>query len=91
MFVLVSLKKCPVTVETLVLPSLQLSSSAHVQLWTDSQAFGLFPPSPVHQNKDLKSRVTHLEGSQRASQDSLVSKLNIRIQELEERLQEEER
>lgn len=45
----------------------------------------------VHQNKDLKSRVTHLEGSQRTSQDSLVSKLNSRIQELEERLQEEER
>nr|XP_046250935.1 cingulin-like protein 1 isoform X2 [Scatophagus argus] len=43
------------------------------------------------QNKDLKSRVTHLEGSQRTNQDSLVSKLNSRIQELEERLQEEER
>ncbi|XP_069564278.1 cingulin-like protein 1 isoform X1 [Brachyistius frenatus] len=43
------------------------------------------------QNKDLKSRVTHLEGSQRTNQDSLVSKLNIRIQELEERLQGEER
>lgn len=44
-----------------------------------------------HQNKDLKSRVSHLEGSQRASQDSVVSKLNSRIQELEERLQLEER
>ncbi|XP_051238396.1 cingulin-like protein 1 isoform X2 [Dicentrarchus labrax] len=43
------------------------------------------------QNKDLKSRVTHLEGSQRTNQDSLVSKLNTRIQELEERLQGEER
>ncbi|XP_073328154.1 cingulin-like protein 1 [Pagrus major] len=43
------------------------------------------------QNKDLKSRVTHLEGSQRTNQDSLVSKLNSRIQELEERLQGEER
>ncbi|XP_075883459.1 cingulin-like protein 1 [Nelusetta ayraudi] len=43
------------------------------------------------QNKDLKSRVSHLEGSQRASQDSVVSKLNSRIQELEERLQLEER
>lgn len=43
------------------------------------------------QNKDLKSRVTHLEGSQRTNQDSIVSKLNSRIQELEERLQEEER
>nr|XP_019935085.1 PREDICTED: cingulin-like protein 1 isoform X2 [Paralichthys olivaceus] len=43
------------------------------------------------QNKDLKSRVTHLEGSQRTNQDSLVSKLNSRIQELEEKLQGEER
>ncbi|KAM3608969.1 uncharacterized protein V6R79_007565 [Siganus canaliculatus] len=43
------------------------------------------------QNKDLKSRVTHLEGSQRTNQDSLVTKLNSRIQELEERLQGEER
>ncbi|KAI3371219.1 hypothetical protein L3Q82_023843 [Scortum barcoo] len=43
------------------------------------------------QNKDLKSRVTHLEGSQKTNQDSLVSKLNSRIQELEERLQGEER
>ncbi|XP_034735930.1 cingulin-like protein 1 [Etheostoma cragini] len=43
------------------------------------------------QNKDLKSRVTNLEGSQRPNQDSLVSKLNSRIQELEERLQGEER
>ncbi|KAF7658753.1 hypothetical protein LDENG_00008390 [Lucifuga dentata] len=43
------------------------------------------------QNKDLKSRVTHLEGSQRTNQDSLVSRLNTRIQELEERLQGEER
>uniref|UniRef100_A0A8C9Y6B5 Myosin tail domain-containing protein n=1 Tax=Sander lucioperca TaxID=283035 RepID=A0A8C9Y6B5_SANLU len=43
------------------------------------------------QNKDLKSRVTNLEGSQRPNQDSLVSKLNTRIQELEERLQGEER
>ncbi|XP_027897178.1 cingulin-like protein 1 isoform X2 [Xiphophorus couchianus] len=43
------------------------------------------------QNKDLKSRLSHLEGSQRTNQDSLVSKLNSRIQELEERLQGEER
>ncbi|XP_053283493.1 cingulin-like protein 1 isoform X1 [Pleuronectes platessa] len=42
------------------------------------------------QNKDLKSRVTHLEGSQRTNQDSLVSKLSSRIQELEEKLQGEE-
>ena len=45
----------------------------------------------LRQNKDLKSRVTHLEGSQRTNQDSLVSKLNSRIQELEERLQGEEK
>lgn len=45
----------------------------------------------LSQNKDLKSRVTHLEGSQKTNQDSLVSKLNSRIQELEERLQGEER
>lgn len=43
------------------------------------------------QNKDFKSRVAHLEGSQKSNQDSLVSKLNIRIQELEERLQGEEK
>ncbi|XP_044050041.1 cingulin-like protein 1 isoform X1 [Siniperca chuatsi] len=43
------------------------------------------------QNKDLRTRVTHLEGSQKTNQDSLVSKLNSRIQELEERLQGEER
>lgn len=84
MFVLVSF-------HTKLLPFLQLSSSAHFKLLPESQAFGLFPPFLVHQNKDLKSRVTHLEGSQRTSQDSLVSKLNSRIQELEERLQEEER
>ncbi|XP_054475911.1 cingulin-like protein 1 [Anoplopoma fimbria] len=47
--------------------------------------------SMERQNKDLRSRVTHLEGSQRTNQDSLVSKLNGRIQELEERLQGEER
>ncbi|XP_030630763.1 cingulin-like protein 1 [Chanos chanos] len=43
------------------------------------------------QNKDLKSRVAHLEGSQKSSQDGLVSKLEGRIQELEERLLGEER
>ncbi|XP_066523192.1 cingulin-like protein 1 isoform X2 [Hoplias malabaricus] len=43
------------------------------------------------QNKDLKSRVSHLEGSQRSGQEGLVSKLEFRIQELEERLLEEER
>lgn len=39
------------------------------------------------QNKDLKTRVADLEGSQKTNQDSLISKLNARIQELEERLQ----
>ena len=34
--------------------------------------------------------MTHLEGSQRTNQDSLVSKLSSRIQELEEKLQGEE-
>ncbi|XP_037398819.1 cingulin-like protein 1 isoform X1 [Pygocentrus nattereri] len=43
------------------------------------------------QNKDLKSRVSHIEGSQRSGQEGLVSKLELRIQELEERLLEEER
>ncbi|XP_062859113.1 cingulin-like protein 1 isoform X2 [Trichomycterus rosablanca] len=43
------------------------------------------------QNKDLKSRVFYLEGSQRSEREGLVSKLELRIQELEERLLEEER
>ncbi|XP_028814132.1 cingulin-like protein 1 isoform X2 [Denticeps clupeoides] len=43
------------------------------------------------QNKDLKSRVTHLEGSQKFSQDGLVSKLEARVHELEARLEGEER
>nr|XP_023669760.1 cingulin-like protein 1 isoform X2 [Paramormyrops kingsleyae] len=43
------------------------------------------------QNKDLKSRVTHLEGSQKSNKESLVSQLEGRIQELEERLEGEER
>ncbi|XP_012994315.2 cingulin-like protein 1 [Esox lucius] len=43
------------------------------------------------QNKDLKSRVSHLEGSQRSNQDVVVSRLEGRIQELEGRLQGEER
>ncbi|XP_056137165.1 cingulin-like protein 1 isoform X3 [Lampris incognitus] len=42
------------------------------------------------QNRDLRGRVTHLEGSQRTNQDSAIAKLNSRIQELEEKLQEEE-
>ena len=44
------------------------------------------------QNKDLKSRVSHLEGVRGASQqDSVVSRLTIRIQDLEDRLQGEKR
>uniref|UniRef100_H3B0D2 Cingulin like 1 n=1 Tax=Latimeria chalumnae TaxID=7897 RepID=H3B0D2_LATCH len=43
------------------------------------------------QNKDLKSRVAHLEGSQRSSKDGIVAQLELRIQELEERLECEER
>uniref|UniRef100_A0A8C9WJR2 Cingulin like 1 n=1 Tax=Scleropages formosus TaxID=113540 RepID=A0A8C9WJR2_SCLFO len=43
------------------------------------------------QNKDLKSRVAHLEGSQKSNKESLVSQLESRIQELEERLEAEER
>ncbi|KAJ8396640.1 hypothetical protein AAFF_G00014780 [Aldrovandia affinis] len=43
------------------------------------------------QNKDLKSRVTHLEGSQKSNKEGLVSQLEGRIQELEERLEGEER
>ncbi|XP_041929923.1 LOW QUALITY PROTEIN: cingulin-like protein 1 [Alosa sapidissima] len=43
------------------------------------------------QNKDLKSRVAHLEGSQKSNKEGLVSQLEARIQELEERLEGEER
>ncbi|XP_031442823.1 cingulin-like protein 1 isoform X2 [Clupea harengus] len=43
------------------------------------------------QNKDLKSRVSHLEGSQKSTKEGLVTKLESRIQELEERLEGEER
>ncbi|XP_056134333.1 cingulin-like protein 1 isoform X2 [Lampris incognitus] len=43
------------------------------------------------QNKDLKSRVTHLEGSQKSNKEGLVAQLELRIQELEERLEGEER
>ncbi|KAI1889647.1 hypothetical protein AGOR_G00165100 [Albula goreensis] len=42
-------------------------------------------------NKDLKSRLAHLEGSQKSSKEGLVSQLEGRIQELEERLEGEER
>ncbi|XP_019126076.2 cingulin-like protein 1 isoform X3 [Larimichthys crocea] len=43
------------------------------------------------QNKDLKSRVSHLEGSQKSNKEGLVAQLEERIQELEERLEGEER
>ncbi|KAG5848959.1 hypothetical protein ANANG_G00104990 [Anguilla anguilla] len=42
-------------------------------------------------NKDLKSRLAHLEGSQKSSKEGQVSQLESRIQELEERLEAEER
>ncbi|KAJ8343536.1 hypothetical protein SKAU_G00308650 [Synaphobranchus kaupii] len=43
------------------------------------------------QNKDLKSRVSHIEVSQKSNKEGLVSQLENRIQELEERLEGEER
>ncbi|XP_070686242.1 cingulin-like protein 1 isoform X2 [Pempheris klunzingeri] len=43
------------------------------------------------QNKDLKSRVSHLESSQKSNKEGLVTQLEDRIQELEERLEAEER
>ncbi|CAN9507055.1 unnamed protein product [Ophioblennius macclurei] len=43
------------------------------------------------QTRDLRARVTHLEGSQRPSKEGLVVQLETRIQELEERLEGEER
>lgn len=43
------------------------------------------------QNKDLKSRVAHLESPQKSNKEGLISQLEGRIQELEERLEAEER
>uniref|UniRef100_A0A8B9PIN3 Cingulin like 1 n=1 Tax=Apteryx owenii TaxID=8824 RepID=A0A8B9PIN3_APTOW len=43
------------------------------------------------QNKDLKSRILHLEGSYRSSKEGLVAQMETRIAELEERLENEER
>ncbi|XP_018523501.1 cingulin-like protein 1 isoform X2 [Lates calcarifer] len=43
------------------------------------------------QNKDLKGRVAHLEGSQKSNKEGLVTQLENRVQELEERLEGEER
>ncbi|KAL0154376.1 hypothetical protein M9458_050342, partial [Cirrhinus mrigala] len=43
------------------------------------------------QNKDLRGRVSQLEGSQRVGQDAVASKLQLHVQELEERLLGEEK
>ncbi|XP_047436626.1 cingulin-like protein 1 isoform X2 [Mugil cephalus] len=43
------------------------------------------------QNKDLKTRVAHLEGSQKSNKEGLVAQLEDRVQELEEKLEGEER
>uniref|UniRef100_A0A8C2LUF6 Cingulin-like 1 n=1 Tax=Cricetulus griseus TaxID=10029 RepID=A0A8C2LUF6_CRIGR len=43
------------------------------------------------QNKDLKSRIVHLEGSYRSSKEGLVVQMEARIAELEDRLENEER
>ncbi|XP_071611154.1 cingulin-like protein 1 isoform X2 [Heliangelus exortis] len=43
------------------------------------------------QNKDLKSRILHLEGSYRSSKEGLVAQMEARITELEARLENEER
>ncbi|TSK20038.1 Cingulin-like protein 1 [Bagarius yarrelli] len=43
------------------------------------------------QNKDMKSRISHLENSQKSSKEGLVAQLESRIQELELRLEAEER
>ncbi|KAM5171047.1 cingulin-like protein 1 isoform 1-T4 [Mantella aurantiaca] len=43
------------------------------------------------QNKDLKSRIAHLETSHRSNKEGLVAQMEARIVELEERLENEER
>nr|XP_020640447.1 cingulin-like protein 1 [Pogona vitticeps]XP_020640448.1 cingulin-like protein 1 [Pogona vitticeps]XP_020640449.1 cingulin-like protein 1 [Pogona vitticeps] len=43
------------------------------------------------QNKDLKSRIMHLEGSYRSSKEGLLVQMETRVMELEERLENEER
>ncbi|XP_059227988.1 cingulin-like protein 1 isoform X3 [Mustela nigripes] len=43
------------------------------------------------QNKDLKSRILHLEGSYRSNKEGLVVQMEARIAELEDRLESEER
>ncbi|KAM6943349.1 cingulin-like protein 1 isoform 2-T2 [Xenentodon cancila] len=43
------------------------------------------------QNKDLKARVVHLEDSHKSNKEGLVAQMEARIQELEERVEGEER
>ncbi|XP_018110962.1 cingulin-like protein 1 isoform X2 [Xenopus laevis] len=43
------------------------------------------------QNKDLKSRIVHFENSHRSNKEGLVTQMETRIAELEERLENEER
>ncbi|XP_072236627.1 cingulin-like protein 1 isoform X1 [Leuresthes tenuis] len=43
------------------------------------------------QNKDLKAKVDHLEGSHKSNKEGLVAQLEARVQELEEKLEGEER
>ncbi|XP_078283174.1 cingulin-like protein 1 isoform X2 [Rhinoraja longicauda] len=43
------------------------------------------------QHKDLRSRIAHLEGSQKQNKEGIVTQLEARIQELGERLEDEER
>ncbi|XP_032906403.1 cingulin-like protein 1 isoform X2 [Amblyraja radiata] len=43
------------------------------------------------QHKDLRSRIAHLEGSQKQTKEGIVTQLEARIQELGERLEDEER
>ncbi|XP_078541036.1 cingulin-like protein 1 isoform X2 [Lissotriton helveticus] len=43
------------------------------------------------QNKDLKSRISHLENSYRSNKEGLVAQMETRIAELEERLESDDR
>lgn len=53
--------------------------------------FKRLPLASGLQNKDLKGRVSYLEGSQKSNKEVLVGQLEQRIQELEERVEAEER
>lgn len=55
------------------------------------RGFKRLPLAFAPQNKDLKGRVSYLEGSQKSNKEVLVGQLEQRIQELEERLEAEER